>query len=300
MASWRLPTAAVQMTATATLEDNLATVRRLVTEAASAGARLVVLPECFPFLGEREGEKMVVAESLEHGGPICSTLAELARTHALWLVGGGMPERLPQDTKRAYNTAVVFDPRGELVARYRKIHLFDVDIPGGAVLRESDATAAGDAAVVVEIDGVKVGLSICYDVRFPELYRELVLERGAEVLLVPAAFTAHTGRAHWHVLLRCRAIENQAYVVAAAQADRHNEKRASFGHSMIIDPWGEVLAERATGPGVISAVLDGEVVRTRRQQMPCRQHAVRWPARSSEEGSVRPATEPEPTAGGGS
>jgi predicted amidohydrolase len=162
-------------------------------------------------------------------------------------------------------------------ARYRKIHLYDVDIPGGAVLRESDATAPGDQAVVVEIDGARVGLSICYDLRFPELYRELVINQGAEVLLLPAAFTAHTGRAHWHILLRSRAIENQAWVVAAAQADQHNEKRASFGHSMIVDPWGTVLAERPTGVGVISAVLDQETLAMRRQQMPCQRHAVRWP-----------------------
>ena len=277
MPSWRLPTAAVQMTASSDLEANLAVVRTLVAEAAAGGARLVVLPECFSFLGEKEGDKMPVAESLQDGGPTQTALAELARKHDVWLVGGGMPEKIPDDPRRAYNTAVVIDPRGTLVARYRKIHLFDVDIPGGAVLRESDATAPGDAAVVVDIDGAKVGLSICYDVRFPELYRELVLGQGAEVLLVPAAFTAHTGRAHWHLLLRSRAIENQAWLVAAAQADQHNEKRASFGHSLIVDPWGTVVAERPTGAGVISAVLDSETCAMRRQQMPCLTHAVRWP-----------------------
>ena len=275
--SWRLPTAAVQMTAIADLDANLAVVRKLVAEAAEGGARLVLLPECFPFLGIKEGDKMPVAESLEEDGPVRSTLAALARKHDVWLVGGGMPEKIPGDPKRAYNTAVVVDPKGELRARYRKIHLFDVDIPGGAVLRESDATAPGDQAVVVEIDGAKVGLSICYDLRFPELYRELVINQGAEVLLLPAAVTAHTGRAHWHILLRSRAIENQAWVVAAAQADQHNEKRASFGHSMIVDPWGTVLAERPTGVGVISAVLDQETLAMRRQQMPCQRHAVRWP-----------------------
>ncbi len=274
---WRLATAAVQMTATADVAANLAVVERLVGEAAAGGARLVVLPECFPFLGMREGDKMAAAESLDEVGPVQAVLAGLARKHQVWLVGGGMPEKIPGDPKRAYNTAAVLDPSGALIARYRKIHLFDVDIPGGAVLRESDATAPGREPVVVDIDGAKVGLSICYDVRFPELYRELVLDRGAEVLLVPAAFTAHTGKAHWHLLLRTRAIENQTYLVAAAQADQHNDKRASFGHSMIVDPWGTVLAERPTGPGVISAVLDSEAVATRRQQMPCLAHAVRWP-----------------------
>ncbi|MEZ4360128.1 MAG: carbon-nitrogen hydrolase family protein [Kofleriaceae bacterium] len=277
--SWHLPTAAIQMTSGAELAANLAETRRLVGEAADGGARLVVLPECFPFLGQREGDKMEVAESLDAAtpGPILDALRDLAARHGLWLVGGGLPERIEGDPRRAYNTAVVLDPRGALQARYRKIHLFDVDIPGGAVLRESDATAAGDQAVVVEIEGARVGLTICYDVRFPELYRELVLDRGAEVLLVPAAFTAHTGRAHWHLLLRGRAVENQAWVVAAAQTGQHNEKRESFGHSMIIDPWGQIAAERAAGPGVVSAVLDGETVRSRRQQMPCQQHAARWP-----------------------
>ncbi len=276
--TWRLPTAAIQMTAVADLETNLAVVRRLVNEAATSGAKLAVLPECFPFLGTTEGAKMATAESLDGSpGPIRSTLSELATRHGLWIVGGGMPERIEGDPRRAYNTAVVIAPDGELRARYRKVHLFDVDIPGGATLRESDATAPGESVVVVDIAGAKVGLTICYDLRFPELYRELVMEHGAEVLLVPAAFTAHTGKAHWHLLLRARAIENQAWVVAAAQAGRHNEKRESFGHSMIVDPWGTIAAEQAAGEGVVLSVLDGETVAARRQQMPCLVHASRWP-----------------------
>ena len=276
--TWRLPTAAIQMTAVADLETNLAVVRRLVNEAATSGAKLAVLPECFPFLGTTESAKMATAESLDGSpGPIRSTLSELATRHGLWIVGGGMPERIEGDPRRAYNTAVVIAPDGELRARYRKVHLFDVDIPGGATLRESDATAPGESVVVVDIAGAKVGLTICYDLRFPELYRELVMEHGAEVLLVPAAFTAHTGKAHWHLLLRARAIENQAWVVAAAQAGRHNEKRESFGHSMIVDPWGTIAAEQAAGEGVVLSVLDGETVAARRQQMPCLVHASRWP-----------------------
>jgi deaminated glutathione amidase len=277
--SWRLPTAAIQMTATADLSANLAVVRRLVGESAAGGARLVVLPECFPFLGTSEGEKMSIAEDLDGKvpGPIQAALAELAAKHGVWIVGGGMPERIAGDPRRAYNTAVVLDPSGALHARYRKIHLFDVNIPGGAVLRESDAMVAGDSVVVVEVDGAKIGLTICYDLRFPELYRELVIDRGAEVLLVPAAFTAHTGRFHWHLLLRARAIENQAWVVAAAQTGHHNDKRESFGHSMIIDPWGAIVAEREQELGVIVTVLDSESVHTRRRQMPCFEHATRWP-----------------------
>jgi predicted amidohydrolase len=236
-----------------------------------------VLPECFAFLGRGEGDKLAIAETLEGDGPIVGMLRELAARHGAWLVGGGMPERVPGDGKRTYNTCVVVDPRGQIAARYRKIHLFDVDIPGGATLRESDATAPGAERVVVDVEGAKVGLSICYDVRFPELYRELVLERGAEVLLVPSAFTAHTGAAHWHLLLRARAVEDQAWVVAAAQWGRHDERRESFGHALIADPWGTVVAERADGDGVVVATIDGATVGKRRAQMPCARHATLWP-----------------------
>jgi predicted amidohydrolase len=210
---------------------------------------------------------------------VLTTLRELAVRHGVWVVGGGTPERVPGDARRTYNTALVIDPRGELAARYRKIHLFDVDIPGGAVLRESDSTARGSEPVVVEIAGAPVGVSICYDVRFPELYRRLVKNMGAEVLLVPAAFTAHTGGAHWHLLLRARAIEDQAWVVAPAQWGRHSDKRESYGHTLIADPWGAVVGERAEGDGVVVVALDGETVARRRAQMPCLDHAVLWSER---------------------
>jgi predicted amidohydrolase len=278
MSSWQLRVGAVQLRSTPDLAANLAVCRELVGRAASEGAQVVVLPECFAFLGRGEGDKLPIVEGLDDDGdgPVLGAVRELARTHGVWLIGGGTPERVVGDARRAYNTAVVIDPAGALVARYRKIHLFDVDIPGGAVLRESDATAAGQEAVVVEIAGARVGLSICYDVRFPELYRRLVKDHGADVLLVPAAFTAHTGAAHWHVLLRARAIENQAYVVAAAQWGRHNDKRESYGHSMIIDPWGTIVEERAEGDGVVVATLEGAAVDKRRTQMPCLDHAVLW------------------------
>lgn len=276
MGSWQLRVGAVQLCSTPDLEANLATCRTLVTRAAAEGAQLAVLPECFAFLGRGEGDKLPHAESLERGGPILGMLRELATRHGIWIVGGGTPEVVPGDAQRTYNTAIVIDPRGELTARYRKIHLFDVDIPGGATLRESDATRAGDELVVADIGGAKVGLSICYDVRFPELYRRLVKDHGAEVLLVPAAFTAHTGAAHWHLLLRARAVEDQAWVVAAAQWGQHNDKRQSFGHSLVVDPWGSVIGEQATGDGVVLATLDGETVDKRRTQMPCLEHAVLW------------------------
>jgi predicted amidohydrolase len=203
-------------------------------------------------------------------------LRELATRHGVWIVGGGTPERVPGDSRRTYNTALVIDPRGDIATRYRKIHLFDVDIPGGAVLRESDSTARGSELVAIEIAGAPVGVTICYDVRFPELYRRLVKDMGAEILLVPAAFTAHTGAAHWHLLLRTRAIEDQAWVVAAAQWGRHSDKSESYGHSLIVDPWGTVVGERAEGDGVVVATLDGEGVARCRTRMPCLSHAVLW------------------------
>jgi predicted amidohydrolase len=273
--TWQLRVGAVQMCSTDDFAANLATTRALVDRAAGEGAKLVVLPECFSFLGRREGDKLPIAETLDGSGRVASMLRELATKHGVWIVGGGTPEIVPGDVARTYNTAVVVDPRGELVARYRKIHLFDVDIPG-TVLKESDATKAGNELVVLDIDGAKVGVTICYDLRFPELYRQLVKDRGAEVLLVPAAFTAHTGAAHWHLLLRARAVENQAWVVAAAQHGQHNEKRASYGHSLVVDPWGTVVAEQDAGDGVVMATLDSELVAKRRTQMPCLSHAVLW------------------------
>ncbi|HEU0029434.1 MAG TPA: carbon-nitrogen hydrolase family protein [Kofleriaceae bacterium] len=273
---WQLRVGAVQMRSTDDLAANLAICRDLVGRAAADGARLAVLPECFSFLGRGEGDKLKIAEDFERPGPVLDTLRALATSHGIWIVAGGTPELVAGDPKRTYNTALAIDPGGNLVARYRKIHLFDVDIPGGATLRESDATRAGDELVVLDIDGAKVGMSICYDLRFPELYRALVKQRGAEVLLVPAAFTAHTGAAHWHLLLRARAVENQAWVVAPAQWGRHNDKRESYGHTLVIDPWGTVVEDRAEGDGVVVATLDGATVAKRRAQMPCLSHAVLW------------------------
>ncbi len=272
--TWELRTAAVQMRSTGDLAANLATCRQLVGQAAAEGAKLVVLPECFPFLGRGEGDKLPIAEALDGTGPVMSMLREAATQRGVWVVGGGMPERA--EPKRTYNACVVIDPGGHVLATYRKIHLFDVDIPGGAVLRESDSTVAGREVVAIDIAGARVGLSICYDLRFPELYRELALERGCEVLLVPSAFTAHTGAAHWHTLLRARAIEDQAWVVAAAQWGQHNDKRESFGHTLICDPWGTIVAERDAGDGVVVATLDGATVAKRRAQMPCARHATLW------------------------
>ena len=295
-----LTVGAVQLCSSDDLAANLATCTRLGAEAADRGARVIVLPECFAFLGRREGDKMAFAEILDAAapGPILSCLIDLATRHRALVVGGGLPETVPGEERRAYNTAVAVGPDGEVLARYRKIHLFDVDIPGGAVLRESDGTVAGTGAVVLRVGGDRrtpklddgrageadgadgsfgLGLSICYDLRFPELYRQL-WRHGADTLLVPAAFTAHTGKAHWHLLLRARAIENQAYVIAAAQHGRHNDKRESYGHSLAIDPWGRLLGEQPEGDGVVLATLDRAVVDEIRRNMPCAMHAVTAPA----------------------
>jgi predicted amidohydrolase len=277
----RLIVGAVQMCSRDDLDQNLAAVAALTSEAAARGAQLVVLPECFAFLGRSERDKMAVAEVLDekHPGRILETLQGLATRHGVHIVGGGMPERVPGDERRTYNTAVVVAPSGAIMATYRKVHLFDVDIPGGATLRESDATAPGEAPVVVAVGPARVGVTICYDIRFPELYREMALDAGAEVFLVPAAFTAHTGRAHWHLLLRARAIEDQCWVVAAAQWGQHNERRESFGHTLVVDPWGTVVGELPSGDGVVLQALEGkDLVKTRRQ-MPCLGHAARWRAR---------------------
>ncbi|HEY8141120.1 MAG TPA: carbon-nitrogen hydrolase family protein [Kofleriaceae bacterium] len=267
---------AVQMCATEDVAANLARCAALTAEAAAEGAELVSLPECFAFIGRKMADKLPLAESLDGGGPIVTAVREMARKSRVWLAAGGLPERAApaEEGKRVYNTFLLVDPEGETRAVYRKIHLFDVAIPGRAELKESATTAPGGDVVVADTPMARLGLSVCYDVRFPELYRELAAARGAEVLMVPAAFTAHTGAAHWHTLLKARAIENQCYVVAAAQHGKHNPARESFGHSIVIDPWGAVLAEVAAGDGVAVATIDPGQLATVRQQMPCHAHRV--------------------------
>jgi predicted amidohydrolase len=262
------------MCATDDVAGNLARCAALTAEAAAQGAELVSLPECFAFIGKKMADKLALAETLDGGGPIVGAVREMAQKNRVWLAAGGLPERAPEEATRVYNTFLLVDPAGEPRAVYRKIHLFDVQIPGRAELMESATTAPGGEVVVAETPLARLGLSICYDVRFPELYRELAAARGAEVLMVPAAFTAHTGAAHWHTLLRARAIENQCYVVAAAQHGKHNPARESYGHSIIIDPWGSVLAEVEAGDGVAVASLEPGPLATVRQQMPCHAHRV--------------------------
>ncbi|HKE14394.1 MAG TPA: carbon-nitrogen hydrolase family protein [Kofleriaceae bacterium] len=245
--------AAAQMCAGSDVVANLAACRELAAEAARKGAALLALPECFALVGRRMTDRLAVAEVLDRPGPIVGAVREMAREYRMWIVAGGMPEVSPRSESRAYNTCLLVDPDGETRAVYRKIHLFDVQIPGRAELLESSSTEAGSEVVVADTPLARLGLTVCYDVRFPELYREMAVERGAEVLLVPSAFTAHTGAAHWHTLLRARAIENQCFVLAPAQCGVHSPERASHGRSLIVDPWGIVLAQLGDRPGVAVA-----------------------------------------------
>lgn len=267
--------AVIQLSSQDDVTMNLERVRALVAEAASRGAELVALPENFAFMGEEAG-KRAIAESTEDEkkGPITSALASLAKQHGVWLVAGGMPEA-SSDPDRPFNTSLLVMPDGRVGARYRKIHLFDVDLADGTKLLESGATSAGDTAILAEIgpDGrpVKLGMSICYDVRFPELYRRLVLA-GARIVTVPAAFTVTTGKDHWHVLLRARAIENQVFILAPAQHGRHPRGRTTYGKSIIVDPWGDVLAQCAEGEGIAMATLDFEAQDRVRASLPCLTH----------------------------
>ena len=242
--------AVVQMTSTDDVGANLAATRKFVAAAAEQGAELVALPENFAFL-RREGMPIPCAQGLD--GEIVGTLRELAERHRIWLLGGSFPEAVPGEA-RVHNTSLALAPDGRIAAVYRKIHLFDVDLTaqGGLAYRESERVAPGSEAVAFDTPFGIVGLSVCYDVRFPELYRRLA-GRGARWLAVPAAFARETGRDHWEVLLRARAIENQAFVLAAAQVGDHGGGRSSYGRSMIVDPWGLVLARAPDVPGPVLA-----------------------------------------------
>jgi deaminated glutathione amidase len=261
--------AAAQMQSQDNLAENLAVAAELVEKAKRRGATLVVLPENFAFMGN-EDEKRGIAESLNDAGPIVSSLRKMARENAVFLIGGGMPER-SDDPARPFNTSVLLSPAGDVVASYRKIHLFDVEVGDGASYHESKATSAGDRVVVADVGGVAVGMSVCYDVRFPELYRKLA-DKGAVLATVPAAFTLMTGKDHWHVLLRARAIESQLVVVAAAQCGIHPKGRRTYGKSCIIDPWGDVLAQAPDGVGIVSATVDLERALAVRKSLPSLTH----------------------------
>jgi deaminated glutathione amidase len=265
--------AALQTVATPSVERNLATARRLIAEAAGQGARLVALPEYFCFMGHDDRDKLGIAEA-PGDGPIQSALADAARTHAVWVIGGTLPIRVEGHPEVALNASCVYAPDGRLAARYDKMHLFRYD-NGRERYDEGRVLRAGDAPVALDAEGWRVGLSVCYDLRFPELYRALSFDPGqppCDLLAVPAAFTYTTGRAHWELLLRARAVENQCYVIAAAQGGVHETGRRTWGHSMIVDPWGEVLGVLPEGEGVVIAEMDRARISAVRSQLPALEH----------------------------
>lgn len=261
--------AAVQMTSGPDVAANLESAAGLIAEAVAAGAGLVALPENFGLIGERERDKLAHAEG-DGEGPMQDFLSRQAREHGIWLVGGSVP-LATTGGDRIRQSLLVYDADGRRVARYDKIHLFDVQLENGETYRESGTIEPGDTVLSVDSPFGRLGLSVCYDLRFPELYRQL-LEQGARVLLVPSAFTRATGRAHWEPLLRARAIENLAYVVAPAQGGVHSNKRETWGHTMILDPWGGILGERDQGSGVVVADCDPDRLERTRARFPVVSH----------------------------
>ena len=269
--------AALQMVSTPDVDRNLAAAGRLIAQAADTGADLVALPEYFCLMGRRDTDKLALAEAPGEG-PIQRFLQQAAREHALVVIGGTLPMKTP-DPARVRNTCCVYGPDGALVARYDKLHLFRYD-NGRERYDEGAVLEAGDAPVAATLpmpggQSLRAGLSVCYDLRFPELYRAMSFAPGAgpcDLLSVPAAFTYPTGQAHWELLLRARAVENQCYVIAPAQGGTHENGRRTWGHSMVVDPWGEVLALQPEGEGVVMAEMDMDRMAAVRQQLPALSH----------------------------
>lgn len=262
--------AAIQMTSLPDLEKNLVEAEELIELAVRRGAELVSLPENFSFLGTEEDK---IAQSLAIASKSEKFLKTMAQRFQITILGGGFP--VPVDSDKVYNTALLIAPNGTELARYQKAHLFDVNLPDGNTYRESSTVMAGTQLPTVyhsePLGGL--GLSVCYDVRFPELYRHLA-DKGADILFVPAAFTAYTGKDHWQVLLQARAIENTCYVIAPAQTGRHYAMRQTHGHAMIVDPWGVILADAGDRPGIAIAEINPGRLEQVRRQMPCLQHRV--------------------------
>jgi nitrilase len=252
---------------------NIAMARALIEQAvAEEKPDWVLLPETFDWAGGTAAQRLAAAETIP-GGPAYAMCQEMARTHRIFVHAGSINEKVPGEDK-VYNTTVVFDRAGEPVARYRKIHLFDVTTPDGVEYRESAHVAPGDAVVTYDCEGVTVGAAICYDLRFPELFQALA-KKGAQLIALPAAFTLQTGKDHWEVLIRARAIENETYFAASAQCGafaQGNSMRQTYGHSMMVDPWGHVVARASDGPGVVAARVDPRRVAQVRAQIPVHQH----------------------------
>ncbi|QEL55535.1 carbon-nitrogen hydrolase family protein [Chromobacterium paludis] len=260
--------ASVQMVSTCDVAANLAKADPLLGEAAARGASLAVLPEYFCLMGAKDTDKVAVCEPFGDG-PIQQALSDMARRHGLWLLGGTVPLQC-EDADKVYNTSLLLNPAGETVARYDKIHLFGFTGQGESYC-ESNTIRPGQAPIKAETPLADIALGICYDLRFPELFRLLA---PFDLLILPAAFTATTGQAHWEPLLRARAIENQCYLIASAQGGRHENGRQTHGHSMIIDPWGRILAQLPGGEGVIAAEIDPELIHSVRTGLPALAHRV--------------------------
>ncbi|WLQ14579.1 carbon-nitrogen hydrolase family protein [Hahella aquimaris] len=267
--------AIVQLVSTSDIEQNLARVERWVAEAASGGAQLVLLPENFALFESKRSLDIGAAEA-DSEGPIRRFIAGLAKRFGVWIIAGSLPCAQRPDgasiNGRVRSACWVFDDSGDTVARYDKIHLFDVDVKDAyGAYRESAIFEPGEQVVVIDTPWIRIGLSICYDLRFPELFRAMA-EQGAELVTVPSAFTYVTGEAHWETLLRARAIENQVFIAAANQGGRHSESRRTYGHSMVIDPWGKVVAGLEEGEGVILSTLDKAELQEVRTRMPVLAH----------------------------
>jgi predicted amidohydrolase len=262
--------AAIQMTSSATVEENLKTAGDLIQQAAQLGAELVVLPEIFPIMGNNPLDKIHIREQ-EGKGPIQAFLAEQAATYKIWIIGGTIPLEASSPHKiRA--ACLVYNAKGEQVARYDKMHLFDVSLDLNQIYNESATVEPGNQVVVVETPVGKVGLSVCYDIRFPELFRAM-FNQGAEIITIPAAFTVPTGQAHWELLARARAVESFCYVMGACQAGKHDNGRETYGHSLIVEPWGSVVASLPEArPGVITAKIDLAYLREKRKAIPVDKH----------------------------
>lgn len=262
--------ACVQVISSSNLAANFNVIEQQIMQAKDQNAELVLLPENFAFMGRREEDKLAVAESFGKG-VIQDKVSALSRKYNLWIIAGTIP--IQSLGKKARASSLVYDNKGKVCARYDKIHLFDVQVSKQEVYQESAVTEPGNDVVVVDTPVGKVGLSVCYDLRFPELYQQLVL-KGAEIFSVPAAFTKITGKAHWDILLRARAIENLSYVAAANQGGLNDLGRHSYGHSMLVEPWGQAIAELSDGIGMIVTDIDLNQLRQSRQQFPCNQHHV--------------------------
>lgn len=258
------------MASSPNVEANLIEAERLIRAASEAGAKLLVLPENFALMGLTEFDKLDHAET-DGEGVIQNFLAEMASRYSVWVVGGTLPIEAPVPRK-VQASCLVFDDKGTRIVRYDKIHLFDVNVPGtDERYRESDTISAGNRPRVVDTPFGRLGLAICYDLRFPELFRNM-LSDGVELIAIPSAFTAKTGLAHWEVLVRARAVENLCYVIAANQGGFHRNGRQTYGRSMIVDPWGKVLAEMASGPGTVVAEIDLEMLARVRGSFPVLEH----------------------------